>query len=109
MTFRAALLAAAALLAGAPAFAQTWPSRPITLVVPFVAGSGTDTIARIISEKLAARLGQPVVVENKAGAASAIGTVYVAKAEARRLHAPDDHQQCPGHPAAGPARGLAHL
>ncbi len=82
MTFRAALLAAAALLAGAPAFAQTWPSRPITLVVPFVAGSGTDTIARIISEKLAARLGQPVVVENKAGAASAIGTVYVAKAEA---------------------------
>ena len=82
MTIRAAILAAAALLAGAPAFAQTWPSRPITLVVPFVAGSGTDTIARIISEKLAARLGQPVVVENKAGAASAIGTVYVAKAEA---------------------------
>ena len=82
MTFRAVMLAAAALLAGAPAFAQTWPSRPITLVVPFVAGSGTDTIARIISEKLAARLGQPVVVENKAGAASAIGTVYVAKAEA---------------------------
>ena len=81
MTFRAALLAAAALLAGAPAFAQTWPSRPITLVVPFVAGSGTDTIARIISEKLAARLGQPVVVENKAGAASAIGTAYAAKAE----------------------------
>ncbi|HEY5962715.1 MAG TPA: tripartite tricarboxylate transporter substrate binding protein [Xanthobacteraceae bacterium] len=82
MTFRAVMLAAAALLAGAPAFAQTWPSRPITLVVPFVAGSGTDTIARIVSEKLAARLGQPVVVENKAGAASAIGTVYVAKAEA---------------------------
>jgi tripartite-type tricarboxylate transporter receptor subunit TctC len=81
MTFRAAILAAAALLAAAPASAQTWPSRPVTIVVPFVAGSGTDTITRIISEKLAARLGQPVVVENKAGAASAIGTSYAAKAE----------------------------
>jgi tripartite-type tricarboxylate transporter receptor subunit TctC len=50
-------------------------------VVPFVAGSGTDTITRIISEKLAVRLGQPIVVENKAGAASAIGTSYAAKAE----------------------------
>jgi tripartite-type tricarboxylate transporter receptor subunit TctC len=81
MTFRAAILAAVALLAAAPATAQTWPSRPVTIVVPFVAGSGTDTITRIISEKLAARLGQPVVVENKAGAASAIGTAYAAKAE----------------------------
>jgi tripartite-type tricarboxylate transporter receptor subunit TctC len=84
MTFRAALLAAAVLGLAfplAPATAQTWPSRPITIVVPFVAGSGTDTITRIISEKLAARLGQPVVVENKAGAASAIGTSYAAKAE----------------------------
>jgi tripartite-type tricarboxylate transporter receptor subunit TctC len=84
MTFRAALLAAAVLGLAfplAPATAQTWPSRPITIVVPFVAGSGTDTITRIISEKLAVRLGQPVVVENKAGAASAIGTSYAAKAE----------------------------
>src|SRR6187402_3022317 len=84
MTFRAAIVAAAAALAvsAGSASAQTWPSRPVTIVVPFVAGSGTDTITRIVSEKLAARLGQPVVVENKAGAASAIGTVYVAKAEA---------------------------
>jgi tripartite-type tricarboxylate transporter receptor subunit TctC len=62
------------------AFAQSWPSRTITLVVPFAAGGGTDAIARVVAEKLAARLGQPVVVENKAGAASAIGTAYVAKA-----------------------------
>ena len=82
MTFRAAILAAVTLVAAAPVSAQTWPTRPVTLVVPFVAGSGTDTIARIISEKLAARLGQPVVVENKAGAASAIGTVYAAKSQA---------------------------
>ncbi len=60
--------------------AQSWPSRTITLVVPFAAGGGTDAIARVLAEKLAARLGQPVVVENKAGAASAIGTAYVAKA-----------------------------
>src|SRR5262245_13697054 len=84
MRFHARLLAAAAALVAATgsASAQTWPSRPVTVVVPFVAGSGTDTITRIISEKLAARIGQPVVVENKAGAASAIGTTYVAKAQA---------------------------
>jgi tripartite-type tricarboxylate transporter receptor subunit TctC len=84
LRFRASILAIAAALAATagPASAQSWPSRPVTIVVPFVAGSGTDTITRIISEKLAARIGQPVVVENKAGAASAIGTTYVAKAEA---------------------------
>jgi tripartite-type tricarboxylate transporter receptor subunit TctC len=81
MTFRAAILAAAALLTAVPASAQTWPSRPVTIVVGFVAGSGTDTIARLLGEKLSARLGQPVVIENKAGAASAIATAYVAKAE----------------------------
>lgn len=59
---------------------QDWPTRGISLVVPFAAGGGTDAIARVIAEKLATRLGQPVVVENKAGAASAIGTAYVAKA-----------------------------
>ncbi len=63
-----------------PIHAQTWPARTITLVVPFAAGGGTDAIGRVVAEKLAARLGQPVVVENKAGAASAIGTAYVAKA-----------------------------
>jgi tripartite-type tricarboxylate transporter receptor subunit TctC len=62
------------------AAAQTWPTRTITLVVPFAAGSGTDSISRVLAEKLSGRLGQPVVVENKAGAASAIGTAYVAKA-----------------------------
>ena len=66
--------------AASPALAQAWPARSITLVVPFAAGGGTDAIARVMAEKLAARLGQSVVVENKAGAASAIGTAYVAKA-----------------------------
>ena len=82
MYFRAAFLTVAATLAITPAGAQTpaWPSRTITLVVPFAAGGGTDAIGRVLAEKLSARLGQPVVVENKAGAASAIGTAYVGKA-----------------------------
>jgi tripartite-type tricarboxylate transporter receptor subunit TctC len=79
---RAAIVVAIGALAASPAAAQTWPSRTITLVVPFAAGGGTDAIGRVVAEKLAARLGQPVVVENKAGAASAIGTAYVAKAPA---------------------------
>ena len=62
------------------AAAQAWPTRTITLVVPFAASGGTDAIGRVVAEKLSARLGQPVVVENKAGAASAIGTAYVGKA-----------------------------
>ena len=87
MKFRAILahiitLACFVLSASPSALAQAWPSRTVTLVVPFAAGGGTDAIARVAAEKLAARLGQPVVVENKAGAASAIGTAYVAKATA---------------------------
>lgn len=81
----AALLLLAPALAPTWASAQSWPTRSITLVVPFAAGGGTDAIARVLAEKMSARLGQPVVVENKAGAASAIGTAYVAKAQ------PDGH------------------
>src|SRR3954453_21529766 len=79
MKFRAAILLAAVSVA-TPIHAQNWPGRTITLVVPFAAGGGTDAIGRVIAEKLSSRLGQPVVVENKARAASAIGTAYVGKA-----------------------------
>ncbi len=62
--------------------AQTYPSKPISMIVPFSAGAGTDLIARLLAEKLAVRVGQPVVVENRAGAAGVLGTSLVAKAPA---------------------------
>jgi len=70
----------AVLLCAAPAFAQQdYPNRPITMIVPFPAGGGVDVIGRIVAEKLAAALGQPVVIDNRGGAAGVIGT-RIAKA-----------------------------
>lgn len=74
-------LACAAGLA-APAFADTFPSKPITFVVPYPAGGASDIFARLIGERLQASLKQPVVVENKAGANGIIAYQYVAKAPA---------------------------
>jgi tripartite-type tricarboxylate transporter receptor subunit TctC len=79
----AAALAAGATLCAAPAFAQgNWPSKPITLVVSYPAGGDTDAMARLYAEKLQARLGQPVIVENKPGASGIIGNNFVARAPA---------------------------
>src|SRR4051794_30335275 len=64
----------------APASAQPFPSRPITLVVPFAAGGPTDTLARILSERIAAELHSIVVVENVAGASGSIAGARVARA-----------------------------
>jgi len=77
----AALCAGLALAAAAPADAQTYPNRPIKVVVPFPPGGPTDGMARIISDRLGAVLGQPIVVENKGGAGGGIGGKYVAEAE----------------------------
>jgi tripartite-type tricarboxylate transporter receptor subunit TctC len=71
----AALLAAAALFAQA----QPFPSRPITMVVPYPPGASTDMVARLVAPKLSAALGQPVVVESRAGAGGSVGAAYVAK------------------------------
>ncbi len=61
--------------------AQSWPAKPITLVVAFPAGGDTDVVARIYAEKLSTLLGQPVVVQNKPGAAGVLGHSYVARAK----------------------------
>ena len=61
--------------------AQAWPSRPIRIVAPFAAGGNVDVTARIVAEKLQPLLGQPVVVENKTGAGSMIGSEMVARSE----------------------------
>ena len=75
-----ALLAAA--LSSGIACAQGWPTeRPIRLIVPFQAGSSSDTIARIVGQKLSERLGQQIVVDNRVGASSMIGTDAVARSQ----------------------------
>ena len=77
---KAPLLLASLMLAGTVSAQGQWPARAITLVVPFVAGGGTDSIARDIASQLSSRLGQPVVVDNKGGAGGSIGANFVAKA-----------------------------
>ena len=77
------LFAACALAAAAGAGA--WPTRPVTFIVPYPPGGGTDVIARIVQEPLARRLGQPVVIENRGGAGGSVGTAVAARA------APDGH------------------
>ena len=77
-----ATLAAAAALALPAAWAQSWPSRPVSIVVPFPAGGTTDVLARALAQELSKTLGQPVVVENKPGAGATLGADYVAKAKA---------------------------
>jgi tripartite-type tricarboxylate transporter receptor subunit TctC len=62
------------------AMAQTYPSRPITMIIPFPAGGATDTLARLLSERLQAGLRQPVIIENVGGAAGSIGVGRVARA-----------------------------
>ena len=63
------------------AFAQTYPTRPIRIVVPYAAGSTTDLQGRMIADVLAESMGQPVIVENRAGASGTIGSERVSRAE----------------------------
>jgi tripartite-type tricarboxylate transporter receptor subunit TctC len=79
-TRRFLLLAAAAALAVGAAHADTWPTKPITLIVPFPAGGTTDVLARALAERLTLSLGQTVIVESKPGAGATLGADLVAKA-----------------------------
>jgi tripartite-type tricarboxylate transporter receptor subunit TctC len=76
------LLIILALAAPAAALAQTWPAKPVRVVVPFPPGGGTDIVARTVTPKMAEILGQPFVIENRAGAGGNIGTEAVAKSPA---------------------------
>jgi tripartite-type tricarboxylate transporter receptor subunit TctC len=84
-------IAATLLAAARPAAAQPWPSRPMTMVVPFAAGGASDVIARILAQGLRTELGQSVIVENVAGAGGMVGSSRVAKA------APDGYQMMLGN------------
>lgn len=77
-TFAATLIFFAAVVA--PTGAQPYPSGPLRIVVPFTPGGGTDILARLIAQKLNESWGQPVVVDNRPGAAGTVGTAFVAKA-----------------------------
>ena len=85
--WRRRLVALAVIVIGAhgSAAAQVWPSKPIRAIVPFGAGSATDIVPRIVFDPLSAQLGQPIIVENRVGAGSSLGTAAVAKAD------PDGH------------------
>lgn len=73
-------LVVCALVAATAAHGQTWPTKPISLVVTYPAGGGADTMARLIAPRLGEALGQPIIVENKPGASGQIGASAVAKA-----------------------------
>ncbi|MFL5088699.1 MAG: Bug family tripartite tricarboxylate transporter substrate binding protein [Xanthobacteraceae bacterium] len=81
---RAASLILAGLIASGPAWAQTnqsWPERPVRFIVPFQPGSSSDTVARVVAQKLGERLGQQFVIDNRVGASGNLGTEAIAHAE----------------------------
>jgi tripartite-type tricarboxylate transporter receptor subunit TctC len=74
-------LLAATLVAGGVAAQAAWPAKPIKMVVPFTAGSGTDIIARTVGDVMSRNLGQPIVIDNKPGAGGTIGAALVARSD----------------------------
>jgi tripartite-type tricarboxylate transporter receptor subunit TctC len=91
LTSHLTLCVAALLAVSQAAWAQAYPTRPITIVVPFTAGGPTDALVRTLSERMQHSLGQPLIVENVTGAAGTIGVGRVARA------APDGYTISVGH------------
>ena len=100
-TTKRALLATAIVFAATGAFAQDFPNKPITMIVPFAAGGPTDIIARVVSENMSKTLGQQIIIENVAGAGGTTGITRGAKS------APDGYTIMMGHMGThGAAPGL---
>ena len=76
---RAALLALAALALALPAGAETWPVRPVTVVMPYRAGGGGETMVRLVMQQVSQNMGQSFIIENRGGAGGTVGAGYVAK------------------------------
>jgi len=91
LTLRRVLLAVAITAASVPSYSQLYPARPLRIIVPNAPGSSGDIVARLIASPLAERLGQPVIVDNRAGAGTMIGGEAVARA------APDGYTLVPGY------------
>src|SRR5258708_13486280 len=91
-------------LAAAAAQAQTWPSKPVRYVVPFPPAGATDILARIMAERISGPLGQPIVVENRPGAAGNVGTQRGARAPADGSTSlpPTPPHATPEHPTPHP-------
>jgi tripartite-type tricarboxylate transporter receptor subunit TctC len=79
--FNRVLLAAVSVILATAAQAETWPSRLIKATIPFGAGSATDVVPRLVFDRLSVELGQPIVVENRAGAGGTVGAAAIAKSE----------------------------
>ncbi len=80
-SYQAGIALAAVLMASAPAAAEEWPTRPVTMVIPFAAGGPTDAVGRLVAQHMSETLGRPVVVENVGGAGGMTGASRVARAE----------------------------
>jgi len=85
MVRRSLVIASLLLTSLCPAASQSWPTKPVRVIVPFTAGSAVDIVARAVMEQVSAQIGQPVIVENRGGAGGTLGVGLVAKAD------PDGH------------------
>jgi len=74
-----------------PAQAQQYPTRQVTIYVPFAAGGGSDLLARLVAQKLEERLGKPFIIENRPGASTTLAAMQVVRAQ------PDGYTLMPGH------------